>query len=407
MHFELTNDQRVYFGLEPIQSNWDRLVLKGDTYRPESILYFDGDVIKRHIVSTERQYKESRYDDATKGRTILLPVTDKGKEKKLTASVLEARQPKGVYCLIETTGRLLIGNYNTQTTFYDTFWEQQGTSELKSINILVENFIKTSAENHLSEIAAFKKSKKRNIGFKPGDFFAFKINRTEYGFGRILLNIDELKKANLIPKHHGLSIIMTKPILVKLYSFVSSTKHINIDVLEKIPALPSDYMMDNLLFYGEYEIIGHRNLTENDFDFPMSYGRHISALRYSIFLQWGLIHLEKSATSFDKYLTAENPFVAKENASRKKMNPYGYYSIGFRPMYNGVDIKETIENNGVYDFQKRPTFKNAFDLRNPQNNEIRIEIMEAFGLDPFKSYDDNCELTNTINTKKLLTLISR
>jgi hypothetical protein len=114
-----------------------------------------------------------------------------------------------------------------------------------------------------------------------------------------------------------------------------------------------------------------------------------------------------SATSFDKYLTEENPFVAKESPSSKITNPYGNYSIGFRPAYNGIDIKETIANSGVYDFQKRPAFKSNFDLRNPKNNEARMEIMEAFGLDPFKSYDENCELTNTISTKKLLTLIGR
>jgi hypothetical protein len=287
MNFELTNNQRLYFGLEPIQPNWERVALKGDSYRPESILYFDGNVIKRHIVSTEKQYKECRYNDATKEKTILLPVTGKGKEKKLTASVLESRQPEGVYCVIETTGRILIGNHNTQTTFYDTFWEQQNAAEPEPINILVEKFIQTSTENHLSEIAIFKKSKRRNISFRPGDFFAFKINRTEYGFGRVLLNIDALKNKNLIPKHHGLSFLMAKPILIKLYSFISITKHVNTDKLEKTAALPSDYMMDNLFFYGEYEIIGHKGLIDNDFDFPISYGRHISASRHGIFLQWG------------------------------------------------------------------------------------------------------------------------
>lgn len=81
MAFELTNDHRLYFGLEPIDPSWDKVLLKGDTYRPESVIYFDGDTIKRHIVSTDDDYKEKQYDDLTRERAYLLPATTKGKEK--------------------------------------------------------------------------------------------------------------------------------------------------------------------------------------------------------------------------------------------------------------------------------------------------------------------------------------
>jgi hypothetical protein len=50
-------------------------------------------------------------------------------------------------------------------------------------------------------------------------------------------------------------------------------------------------MMDNLLFYGEYEIIGHKDLNDEEFNFPISYGRSIDQ-RNVVFLQWGVIHLE-------------------------------------------------------------------------------------------------------------------
>ena len=129
MKFELTNDQRIYFGLDPVSPKWDRVILKGDSYREESILYFDGDVIKRHIVSTEKRYKENQYNDLTRSRTVLLPLTREGKERKLTASVLESRQPTGVYCNIDTNGRILIGNYNTQTAFYQKYQTQESKSK--------------------------------------------------------------------------------------------------------------------------------------------------------------------------------------------------------------------------------------------------------------------------------------
>src|SRR5687768_3249389 len=111
--YEVTNKQREYLGLDPIENHWHKVPFKGDTYRPESVLYFEGDTIKRHIVSTENLYSEKQYDELTKERSILLPKTNKGKEKKLTASVLEQRQPTGVYLSI-SQGYLTIGNYTTQ-----------------------------------------------------------------------------------------------------------------------------------------------------------------------------------------------------------------------------------------------------------------------------------------------------
>jgi hypothetical protein len=194
MTYELSNKQREYFGLEPINDNWERVILKGDTYRPESILYFDKDTIKRHIISTEKTYFEKQYNEQTKDKIILLPKTDKGNEKKLTASVLEQRQPTGVYLSINC-GDLTIGNYNTQTTFYSNKWDNEEQSA-KSISELIVDFIEQSPENHLDEIKKFKVSKRKNLKFKPGDYFCFKLDRTSFGFGRILLDVNKIRKIN-------------------------------------------------------------------------------------------------------------------------------------------------------------------------------------------------------------------
>ena len=43
-----------------------------------------------------------------------------------------------------------------------------------------------------------------------------------------------------------------------------------INFLKKQIKLPSDYIMDNLIFYNEYEIIGNRNIKNEDLDFPIS-----------------------------------------------------------------------------------------------------------------------------------------
>ena len=44
--FELNNEQRACFGLDPVQKSWERVEFAGDKFGPASVLYFEGDVIK-------------------------------------------------------------------------------------------------------------------------------------------------------------------------------------------------------------------------------------------------------------------------------------------------------------------------------------------------------------------------
>lgn len=391
--FELDNKQREYLGLEPVLKTWDKLPLKGDAYRPDTILYFEGEIIKKHIHSSDTEYKETQYNEETENREWILPKTKKGKAKKLTASVLETRTPLGVYFTASIHGDFLIGNHTSQTTFYSRDWEKRRS--VTSIPEMIDEFISSSPKNHKVEIEKFRLAKRKKLKYKAGDFFAFKINRTEYGLGRILFDVNKARKRKLLTDNHGLNLLMGPPLLIKIYAYKSDSKKISLDLLKSQKALPSDYIMDNLIFYGEYDIIGHRELEADDFEFPISYGRSIDYKRKVIFLQWGLIHIEKPLGSFDKYL-------AQENGGLGDHNPYGYYSIGFRPIWDAVDIEETIKNDGCLDFTKGNHYKIDWDLRNPKNDEIRAEILTVFGLDPTKSYEENRKLTNSMDILELI-----
>jgi len=168
-----------------------------------------------------------------------------------------------------------------------------------------------------------------------------------------------------------------------------------------MPKLPSDLMMDNLLLYGEYEVIGHKPLTEADFEFPISFGRSIDQ-RPVVFLQWGLIHLELPIRKFDKYLVAENPLLPENSPSKRNTNPYGYYAIGFRPRYDTQSILKAIKNGHSYAFEQDRHFRSIFDLRNPLNASIKEEIFNKFGLNPKKSYVENCITAKTRSMLEVL-----
>ena len=367
-HFELTNAQREYFGLDPIKKHWVAVPLQPDAYRPASIVYFDGNILKKHIVSTPEQYCETQYNEQTENRQILLPKTSKGKPVKLTASTLEQRKAAGIYLNISSETGVLIASHTTETTFYATRWVESNKRDGKTISASVDEFITQSPPKHLAEIANFKRRQKQRFKFKPGDYFRFKIQRDTFGFGRVLLDIAKIRKAGVLAKEHGLNLIMGPPVLVQLYIFESKSPEIEISELAKKPKLPSDLMMDNLLLYGEFEIIGFEPLVEADFDFPISYGRSIDQ-RQVVFLQWGLIHRELPLRKFDKFLVADNPLLPEGNPSRRNVNPYGYYSIGFRPRYGTISILRAIQNDSSYDFSKDDHFTSLFDLRNPKNHK--------------------------------------
>jgi len=402
MNFELSNREREYLGLEEIKSNWEKVILKGDTYREPSILYFEDNIIKRHIISTSNQYIETQYNEITKNREILVPKTAKGKEQKLTASVLSTKTPIGVYVSLNVFGDFWIGNHSTKTTFFSSYWEDRKKRKENKLSYWIENFINNSDENHLREISKFKNANKQNVKYKSGDFFAYKVDRTNYSFGRVLLDITELRKNNILEKSHGLTLLMGTPVLVKLYPYISTKKNLDIKILENLTALPSDFMMDNHLHYGEYEIIGNKKLEDSEFEFPISYGRSISYGSANVFLQWGFIHKELPLTKFNKYISGENIFLPEDSASRFMSNPYGYYSCGFRTHYYKTDIIETIKNNNVFDFNRDPYYKTEFDLRNPKNDTLKNEIMTEFGLNSNLSYDENCKIAGIESTSKIL-----
>ena len=175
---------------------------------------------------------------------------------------------------------------------------------------------------------------------------------------------------------------MGPPLLVKIYAFIADTINVDIEDLGSCKSLPSDYMMDNHIFYGENPIIGNRPLQTNEFEFPISFGRSTDFSRKVIFLQWGFIHLEQPLGTFKKYLYDENDPYGEHN-------PYGYYSIGSYHRYMTKDIRQTIEK-GHYRFDS-DHYKDQWDLRNPRNEKIKKEILENFGLLPDKSYLENCK----------------
>ena len=382
MIFELTNEQRKYLGLVPVENSWE-IVKLNDMY-----LYFDGDTIRKKISVTENSYFEQELNEMTaENRTVLLPKTSKGKPKKLNFTATHSFGSFGVYFSF-SVDYLKISNFTTQTTYHSENLNEKG--DLKALRKWLKRWIEETTDEDLLEIEAFKNAERKRFKYKEGDFFAFKIDRRNYAFGRILIDVAKrMKTENLkATKNYGLTNLMGKALIVKLYHKISNTSDISLDELSKTLALPSQAVMDNLFFYGEKVIIGHKPLELSEYDMPISYSKSISSDdKNTVYLQYGFIFKETDISKFNKYLKIED----KNLYTGYNENPYRNESIGY-----GLDIeklKDCIEDQSNKPYWESNHFYDIkYDLRNPINIDVKREIFEFFGLDADQTYEQNVSL---------------
>ncbi|GAB1858343.1 immunity 26/phosphotriesterase HocA family protein [Flavobacteriaceae bacterium MHTCC 0001] len=375
MKFELTNKERKYVGLSLVEPQWEKVQLTNEIY-----LYFDGSLIVKSITVTEKSYKESDMDEKTsEDRTLLLPKTKKGKPKKLNFTSFQARNGIGTYFSF-TAGNygVDIANYTTQKTFYSTSFECIEINDFTALRNWLTHFIATAPQEHLTAIKKFGKEERQRVKIKEGDFFAFKVDRENYGFGSVLLDIRKLRKEKFFENetHLGLSYLMQQPLTVKIYHKISPHKNIDLTALKKLLCFPSQYIMDNRLFYGDYEVIGNLPLEDSELEFPISFSRsiHIDTPEI-VYLQWGLIYKETT--------TQKLPEDLQDIMYRKE-------SIGLVIQLNKDILVNCIANNSNdYYWQSNAHYSYKHDLRNPIHKKHRDKILKHFGLNPSIPYHKN------------------
>ena len=378
MIFELTNEQRKYLGLNPVEKNWE--IVKLNNY----YLYFDGDTIRKKIFSTEKLYSEMELDEKTSdNRTVLLPKTSKGKPKKLNDTATRSFSSFGVYFSFLQSD-VEIGNFTTNTTYHSE--RLVGGDNIETLKKWLEQWTGEATESDLKEIEAFKVAERKHCKYKEGDFFAFKYDRRNYGFGRILIDVAKRSKTDNLKenKNYGLMQLMAKPLIVKLYHKISNTFDVDLEELSLTMALPSQAVMDNQFYYGQSFIIGHKPLAVSEYDMLISYSKSIKRDEENIvYLQYGFIFKEIDSSKFNKYLKMEN----KNSYTGYDENPFRNESVGAQ-----LDTRKLAEC--IHEKSNNPYWENTSnsyvkDMRNPINIDIKREIFKAFGLDADKTYEQN------------------
>lgn len=291
---ELTNNQRKYLGLEPVDSCWDRIEIPNNCVKQElstgkHILYFDGEILRKNIsVNRSGLYlEESCMIKTLDDRSMIAPITERGKPKRLNGVNLQRCRSTGMYFRFEC-GFVTIANYTTQQTYYSSAFAGVPSMSEEELQDFLARWIAETDEEELAHIHAFAHAKRRHCKFREGDFFRFSIDRRQYGYGRILLDIHKMRKNG----EKFWDIVMGKPLVVAVYHIITENPSIDVSVLKNLKSCPSQFIMDNRFYYGEYEIAGYEPLPEN-VDYPVIYGRSISGRdRNKIQFQRGHIYRE-------------------------------------------------------------------------------------------------------------------
>ena len=378
LKFELTNEQRKYLGLIPVEEHWELVKFDNGIY-----YYFEDDTIKKEIKVSKNYYHEAELNEKTaENRTMILPKTKRGKIKKFNYTATQSFSPFGTYFTFSADG-VIIANYTSQRTYYsETFTEKEKIS-LDDLKKWLDKWMKETTEEDLEEIEEFKNAKRKHCKFNEGDFFAFKISRREWCFGRILMDVSKLRKDENFEKNknYGLAHLMGKPLIIKVYHKISDNKNVDLKELSKCLALPSQAIMDNIFYYGEAIILGNLPLEDHEYDdMLISVSESISYIDKDIaYLQYGLIYREIPISDYQKLI------------KELKVDAQTFRREGIGFVIDTDNLKECIKAKSNSPCWEKHNKRKVLDLKNPDHIELKRKVFKAFGLDADKTYKENLE----------------
>ena len=270
--FELTNDQHRCFALETVEPDWVKIELKPSQYDLyDTFAYLCGNTLRKIICVGEGLYAEQAYWEAvSEDGKYLLPKTAKGKPVPLTAANALKRTPKGM-SLVYSNRAASLANLTAQRCFFRSSYVGLSLPAFSDFEAFVEQWCRETDAAKQTDVDAFARLPRIHQKYREGDFFRFRINRTLFGYGRILVDYDAMRK-NKIPFW---DMFMGKPLCVCVYRIATERADCTVQELSALPKLPSAMVMDNIFYYGECEIIGNRPLQPEDEDYPIHYGKSI------------------------------------------------------------------------------------------------------------------------------------
>jgi hypothetical protein len=253
--YELTNDQRKYFGLNTVANNWKKQALN-DTV----IIYFNKNKIVK-VLNYQWGYVEYDTDINTKEKLLLLPKTSKGKEQKLTVAKLLKEKGSGIrFSGSFEGGGIQIYDNRRNVVFIKSYPGESPIQSFGDIDDWIATYISNLPSDYFDWLKAEISKNKQKIQVIQGTIIAFKISQKEYGFARVL------------SENYGLF----KSLIVAPYAFIANSLQVDINYLLDKKMLPAIYVSDIEIYRGSLPIVGYKPLSNEEKQIVLPQGSSIS-----------------------------------------------------------------------------------------------------------------------------------
>jgi len=406
-NFELKDDERKYFGLERINDNNDISVFNSVTnncFKKTTVFWNKDNIIKviveenRCVEGTMEVFLKSynEYDTLLKtdNRIMLLPLTERGKPKKITATNVLNIAPFGCsfyVCVSEHKDTILTcyNPRNNKTLAIGEALKIENIKNNKDFRNFIEYYISTCPNNYFEKIDILKNKKHQTIKYKVGDIFRIELDRFNYSYGLITAELKTIKEKIKLPKDHSLNSRMMVPLMVRFYNLETTNPNIKLEELLKYDLSDVQICADNDIIWGQHDIVYHKDLEETDLDFNFIAVKFTSTTNHTnIFTEESLVSFfKKKEDKFNIYIEwgFASLIIPYKKISTKLIKLFSDY----RCPYNGVQI-------GVYkrNYIKNPNFA--------KTKEIKKEIMKFLKLNPDISFDEFALKYNGLTKSEIL-----
>ena len=281
----LTDEERRYFALNPLDPTWHtmRFDSKIDESVTRTTLFFEGDIIVKTITETvgrclgnihSLNYSESDTRVPTENRELILPLTARGKPKKLSPSALENINPFGCTFTLEiadrNTTKILLNNFRAARNF--PVGEEKRIAAIRNeadFHAFTRDYMESCGTDYFPKLEAFRTAERKTVRYKVGDIFRMSYDRTHYCYGIIIGEVRRYTQMPELPKLHNLRRQMTVPLLLRAWELVTERDDMTADELAAYPLGRTWLCSDDDILRGNHPIVGHRALREDDLEFPL------------------------------------------------------------------------------------------------------------------------------------------
>lgn len=401
-YFVITNEERRYMGLNPVEDSWDisQFYSKTNLWHKRTSVFWFNETIKKVIVEEKRVLGEkityeciTEYDTdlQTENREWLLPLTARGKKKKINATNILAVNPMGCgfHFHLDTHEKASV----SMSIYNDRNNKSVATGEWDRINKIrndadfhefMKYYMETCPPYYFDRIKALRESQHVTVRYKTGDVFRMEIDRFHYGYGIIMGQVKEILKWKELPETHSLRKLMMVPIMVRFYDICTTDDNISVEELSQVPLGRVAICGDNDIIWGKHEIVGHKELQKEDIEFNLictkiqSLNENLTVHAYDFFVADGVCKYPDSYNLYVEWGTATTilPF---EHISpklkeylREYRSPHGGTAVGIRNMA----------------LRGEESFEYKYNLLNDINKDIREELFRCLGLKINASFDE-------------------